>query len=87
MKIVRSTLLAVALSCFVVDGASAQFETGNSLHELCLGSETWKEAVCFGYILGVSDRAETSGTVCLPPGVAKGQLKDVVDFWEKLPCN
>lgn len=69
MTIVASAVLPRAASAFTLDG--------NQLFELC----TAQNPLCTGYVMGVADARDNdqSGiSFCIPGGVSKTQLHDVV---------
>lgn len=64
-----------------------QFMTGNRLSELCGAKNSVDEAVCVGFVEGVSDTLEAwrsqdpaipGAKGCIPKGVTVGQLQKVV---------
>jgi Rap1a immunity proteins len=92
-EMTRAILIAVALSSLVVGGeATAGFTDGNGLFRDCQGGDDPRETqagdpggysewgMCLGYILGVAD-AFDDNLFCLPNGVERGQIKDVVKLW------
>jgi hypothetical protein len=78
----RATLVAVALSCFVICSAEAGYKDGNSLLSDCEGRSRGDPGgrsqwgMCLGYILGVHDAHDRA--ICIPDGVKSGQVLDVV---------
>jgi hypothetical protein len=69
--------LLIALGVASPSYASGLSERGNSLLELCQEREgSYRQGVCTGYILGAADAVREA--TCMPAGVTKGQLRDVV---------
>jgi len=61
------------------------FETGSSILETCESEVWYNKGYCSGYIIGVSDTADTLALwdgspvlICIPDGVTAGQLWKVV---------
>jgi hypothetical protein len=66
--------------------AHAGFDTGNRLFEDCSAENYFNRGYCGGYVTGIVDMLEAlsargvipKNTLCIPEGVTKGQLADVV---------
>lgn len=73
---------ALPLACLAaVLPAHAGFDSGNRLYEDCRASNYFNRGYCGGYVIGVVDAVERSGSgprICVPEGATKGQLADVV---------
>jgi hypothetical protein len=71
----RSMAMAgLAVSMLIQPGyARAEIISGNKLHEYCQKYDA--RQFVYGYVTSVAD---TSKSVCVPPGVTVGQLADVV---------
>ena len=61
------------------------FKTGSSILESCERESWFNKGYCLGYIIGVSDAANTlavwkgfAESICTPQGVTSGQLQKVV---------
>jgi hypothetical protein len=68
-------LVLVGQSSTVIAG----FESGNELSkELEPSAETYARGFALGYVVGVTDTLVNLKYICLPKGVAAGQVKDVV---------
>ena len=70
----------IAMVSFPQPGSS-QFYSGNDILRFCTASNAVDQAVCGGYIVGVSDGSVllTGPTIiCIPAGVTVKQLKDIV---------
>ena len=78
MEMTRATLIAVALSCFVVGGAD-----GNELFEDCQKGRggNFSDGACAGYIVGAHDAYEGVGGFCVPAEANAGQIIDVVKIY------
>ncbi|WP_313462380.1 Rap1a/Tai family immunity protein [Achromobacter sp.] len=74
--------------CLAVVSFSASAEqditSGNFWLRMCEGKETWEQGACTFYASGLHDgillQQSLSGTnklLCIPPGVTKGQIKDI----------
>jgi hypothetical protein len=78
----RAILVAVALCCFVVGGADAYFENGNSLYGHCQKPRiSVFGALCGGYVSGVLDALENLGASCVPGEATREQVTDVVTLY------
>ena len=65
-------------------------QTGRDFLELCSGSESWTEGYCTGYVTGAGElidgllleedlkSALDGKAFCLPEGLRKGQVRDLV---------
>lgn len=77
-------LIAIALLPLV---AHAGFDTGNRLYEDCRSENYFNRGYCGGYVTGIVDTIEAmqasgvlpANALCIPEGVTKGQLADVVE--------
>jgi hypothetical protein len=75
--------LTVILPCLT---AHAGFDSGNRLYEDCASANYFNRGYCAGYIVGIVDTVESmqaggvlpKSALCIPEGVTKGQLTDVV---------
>lgn len=86
MKVVQGgTALLVALLCG--PHLHAQQITGNDLHQWLTetkksqaGSEHDRQQanIARGYALGLSETLESSGIICMPQGVSRGQVMDII---------
>ncbi len=72
--------LPIALLALSYTPASAGFTTGNDLASWCSSDVPADVALCVGYVSGVADSSQLLDTpyFCLPDGVERGQLTDVV---------
>ena len=61
---------------FVPTMASAEFLSGNSLLR-DMKSDVMDQMLALGYVMGVID-VFTNSTICPPPGITAGQVKDIV---------
>lgn len=76
--------LTMSVPCLV---ANAGFDTGNRLHDDCASENYFNRGYCAGYIVGIVDTVESmqasgvlpKSALCIPEGVTKGQLADVVE--------
>ena len=79
---IRAMLIAVALSCFVVGGADARYDTGNNLYGFCKKSElSLLRAMCLGYVTGVTDALENLSAFCIPQGATREQVTDAATLY------
>jgi hypothetical protein len=69
--------IITALALVASTTASAEFFTGNDLHERIQSSEPTKQIMALGYIAGVADLGQND-THCTPTGASLGQLRDIV---------
>lgn len=85
--------LFIASPAIAADLAPGQFVVwakGDDLYKYCT---TGSREVCLGYIEGVADTLEGSGTgafaglmVCMPPGIPAARLREIfLDFIEQQP--
>lgn len=66
--------------------AHAGFDSGNRLYEDCRSENYFNRGYCGGYVIGIVDTIEAmqesrllpADALCIPEGVTKGQLADVV---------
>jgi len=66
--------------------ADAGFDSGNRLYEDCSADTYFNRGYCGGYVVGIVDTIESmqasgvlpANAMCIPEGVTKGQLADVV---------
>lgn len=70
-----STLLATAL---LATSASAQFISGNKLHERITSGNHGNTMWALGYVTGVAD-AYNGTLFCIPSTVTVGQIKDITE--------
>lgn len=88
--LVRTLVVATAMSA-VATLAHGQDATGNDLQGYCTDARPGADGFCFGYIIGAIDglisgvrHTGTGATpadvlgICIPNGVTKGQIRDVV---------
>jgi len=61
-------------------GTGGHFYTGNKLLQLCESNNLFEDALCVGYIAGVSDMLDNISFVqsCTPNNVTMGQLQKIV---------
>ena len=83
----RAILVAVGLSCILVQAADAYYQTGNTLFEECQNlvsdrpdKSFFLSGTCGGYIVGVQDALEGSGRFCVPQGPGGVNNKQMVDL-------
>jgi len=84
-RIVNALLVAAVIFSTAPAQAAQEDTSGNQLYELCSAPDsTWQSAVCEGYVLAIDDMLtaqhmldEQKG-ICLPDGVTREQMKDVV---------
>jgi hypothetical protein len=84
---VMAAISAIAVPCVAQDGIMAGYVAGEKLTEECTSVVQRDGALCFGYILGVSDAmqaAQASGgavvfgwRACLPPSTMAKAVRDV----------
>ena len=80
----RITAFLVAMTACGL--AQAGFDSGNRLFEDCAAENYFNRGYCGGYIVGIVDTIEAlqargklpATALCVPDGVTKGQLADVV---------
>ncbi len=83
----RLVMMTLALVLVLSGGsASAYIETGNKLFSKCMDKELALNAVCTGYIIGVSDALGSLDIlqkfkVCMPDNVPVAQIRDVTTRW------
>jgi hypothetical protein len=83
-------LFAANIAACGASGVKYPYITGNDLHSFCHGSSDADQGLCYGYIFGAVDTAlifDLSGVeICIPRGVTRHQLKDVVvSYLDKQP--
>lgn len=69
--------MIVTVAGFLPSAVSAFTLDGNQLFELCAG----QSPICTGYVMGIADakdRDKQGISFCIPDGVSKTQLQDVV---------
>lgn len=80
------SLTAFMLLTLTSVAVNAGFDSGNRLYEDCSGETYFNRGYCGGYIVGIVDTIESmqssgllpKNAMCIPEGVTKGQLADVV---------
>ena len=85
-KFIMGAIVAVTL--LSSDRADASFQTGNSLLDACVSTQSYPAAICLNYISGVADAASAlypaaylGWRFCIPNTATLGQLKEVVTRW------
>ncbi len=76
MRWVGFVALVIGISVFDYRGATAaDDQSGNTWLALCAGQDQIGQALCLGYVEGISDGTVLSGKriYCLPPNVTYGQ--------------
>ena len=70
--------LLLLFFCLISTSAVAQlqFNKGNALKEYCQSTNVYEMGFCIGYVVGVADNNAMS--ICMPPGVSQGQIRDIV---------
>lgn len=73
---IQAVLSFVLLALINVGPASAQFYSGNKLHELCQA----KDRIALGYAVAVTDwvMTEMREQACIPSTVTTGQMHDII---------
>lgn len=63
-----------------IQGTGGHFLTGNKLLQLCESNNIYEDALCAGYIAGVSDMVDNISFVqsCTPENVSMRQLQKIV---------
>ena len=85
----KRLLLCAVLVVGMTGPAGASFIDGNKLLARCQNkTDTYDQAYCLGYIIGVADVLEGKGTVqgfraCFPDNIVQGQAFDTVIAWLK----
>jgi hypothetical protein len=55
------------------------FMSGNELYTDCTASlDTMERHFCLGYVVGITDGSNFHGAMCVPSGVTRDQITDVV---------
>ncbi|MDJ0942285.1 MAG: Rap1a/Tai family immunity protein [Kiloniellales bacterium] len=85
-----AALLAAGLCLAMLPADARGGQTGRDFLELCSGPESWTEGYCTGYVTGAGElidgllleedlkSALASRAFCLPNGLRKGQVRDLV---------
>jgi hypothetical protein len=78
--------LLLVLMLLFASPVRAGFDSGNSLHNACSGSEgEYGKAYCMGYSVGVADimvyTTLDGWKACIPEGATRGQVMDIVTRW------
>ena len=82
-------ILTVAAPCVAQDQTMPGYIAGNRLIEACMSAVQRDNALCFGYVVGVSDAMQaaqaTGGALfgwqaCLPPSTTAEQVTEVAVF-------
>ena len=94
--IAAALLTCLCLALIPVDARGGQ--TGREFLAICSESESWTEGYCTGYVAGAGElidglllekdlKAALDGrTFCLPDGLRKGEVRDLVlDYLRKRP--
>lgn len=53
-------------------------DSGNDLFAKCADTNSFYNGYCLGYVVAAVDAWDADIGICLPDGVTKGQIKDVV---------
>lgn len=76
----------IAFLMMLAADPSSAFLTGNDLYAECTSSSQVAQVSCLSYITGAADGVRSGmqlhkdkvDSICIPEGVTRGQLKDVV---------
>lgn len=83
MNTIRLIQLVAVMAALSPTAAYSQWNSGNDLQEYCGGEAgSFVSGICSGYIIGTLDTVEglleDKKLACVPPGVTKGQVRDIV---------